>query len=512
MIFFDMTNREILPGKITLLKNKSTIDFNRIFTAINILLFIVIFLFYSFNDFPQLVNGITLIIYLLLFSQVQFFLYYEKRHRNPFILVLVYVITFFYFSRILTLFWTDIYNYASVLNRLRAATVNDINFTLFFILIANIFIFLGLIQTRKTINLNDIVHSKIRLPNPKIIILLFLVAVFLPKFAVNEVRVFGALNKLIEPYFLIPFIIVYFVSSENRYSVKYFYKSNRSIFQLCLSVILLYLIVIRVLGGQRSAILSFIQTAFFSILALGIFKIPKKIVFTVALLLVISIPIFTIATYVRYLSTDNEIKKSFVQKVDLFQTASNDSKNLDFVRILIPAFDRAAFLDFSVDLMKNSKEYSSVVNIWNQFKSTVDGLTPGFDVFNTPKSSNALIYIWGDMPPGPMVRIDSSFYQSDQFNVYGEYYVAFGGWLSLPVFFLAAFGFKAGYLRIKFKSFLATYIWKFLIIMLFCNWVLSFGTDWLIIAGVNQFFILYLLLLIIDKSWVFSSFRKNSAN
>jgi hypothetical protein len=271
-----------------------------------------------------------------------------------------------------------------------------------------------------------------------------------------------------------------------------------------IALLIIFFILIGFISGSRSSSLTIIQIVFFTFLALGLNKISKKVLFGTALIVALSVPLFLVATYSRAIKSAQGANISLpIQKDKLFQSVSVAYQEQDLIHQLVPVFDRTAFLDFSVDLMKNSEEYGKVVNVWHYFKSTVDAVTPDFDVFDCPKSANALAYIYKRIPD--QMKRQGDFYQSDQFNVYGEYYVAFGGWLSMPLFFLAALGFKAVYLRINVKSFLATYIWKYFVIMLFFNWVISFGTDWQIIYSLYQFVVFYLLLAIIDKTWIFST-------
>jgi hypothetical protein len=132
--------------------------------------------------------------------------------------------------------------------------------------------------------------------------------------------------------------------------------------------------------------------------------------------------------------------------------------------------------------------------------SIIDGLTPGFDVFNVPKSSNSLIGIYGNS--GLLKRNDTFYdYQSDQFNVYGEFYVAFYKWFSLIPLFIFSFIFSFFYYKLSNNESISL-IWKCFILFQFFNWLRSFGTDWLFIYLIIEYLSYKIFIILFEKKIV----------
>jgi hypothetical protein len=479
----------------TMKRRRGGADINGVFVALNYVLFAATILFYSQVEFPSLVNVTTLVIYAVLLVQVRIFLSYEKQRRNPFILVLVFVLTFFYFPRIITLYWVDFAHYSLVLYRLRPTTVHDVNATLVFVFFANIFIVLGIIVARSS----GVSRSK-AVPDAKphygfrLLCLLFVTLIYVlytsvisPLTVTVEKRGLRFLGLILNPSFFISIAIVFlyqFRSSRptagRRLSLK-----RSSIYALGIALLTAVLVVLQILFGSRSAILSLVQLSFFAFLAMGVYRIPRKMLVACGVLLALSVPLFTVSTLSRAIKNAQDTNVRLFEQKDLLVSAVTEAFDAtDVARLLGPVLDRTAFLDFSVDLMKNHEAYGTVINPLFYAKSLIDNVTPGFDVFGVPKASNALVYIYNTETADMKRQGDS--YQSDQFNAYGEYFVLFGGWASLPAFAFAAFLFESAYRRIRAKGSLAPIVWKYFTIGLFFNWLISFGTDWQIIAATRE--------------------------
>lgn len=155
----------------------------------------------------------------------------------------------------------------------------------------------------------------------------------------------------------------------------------------------------------------------------------------------------------------------------------------DDVRIFLrPIFDRAGYLSYSADIISNSKEYDKVINSEYYFMSLIDNVfTPGFNVFGTPKASNALRYIYLDIKPNPTHKDVVANYNSDMFTIYGEYYILFGGYPALIFLFLSSYFFKRLYLAVRTRNVFSYYLYRSLILLVFYRWLLSFGMDWIVV-------------------------------
>lgn len=489
-------------------RKSAEVDYNNFFVWTNYFFFVATLALYGSSGFPALVNGTTLFLYGLLVAQVQIFLFFERKQRNAFVLVLVFVLTVFYYLRIFTLAWSDDFYYSGVLNRIRPATVDDVNYTLFFVFFANIAIFMGIVLSRRLVRQRiDAAPKRDSLDIKRAVLLLGLamaygfytafMSPFLPGIAQ---RGLGYLSILLDLGGYIPFGVIYLTAADTRvFRIRRVLVRRSALYSFAFILLQVGVAALQLSVGSRSALWSTIQMIFLSMLALGRFSVSRKMVIAAGLVIALSIPLFTIGTLSREIRARQGADLSLsVQRRLLTENIGTLFQGRAPVRLLVPMFDRIGYLDMSVDLIKNAGDYRRVVNVPYYLKSLVDNNTPGFDVFNVPKVANALNYVSNNLP---LKRIDD-FYQSDQLNVYGEYYDLFGGWLSLPAVFAAAFLLQAIYSRVRGRSALATSIWRYFVISLFFEWLLSFGMDWLFLDATRGFVVWYMLLAIIDRKKV----------
>jgi hypothetical protein len=257
-------------------------------------------------------------------------------------------------------------------------------------------------------------------------------------------------------------------------------EKNFVVFSLLVFSVIGY-IIFQMLNGSRSGMLAAIQLMLFASLACGVYRVKKKVLAFAAVLIMLSIVSFTVTTYMRAINFGQK-------KIDYAKTFEEGYKyagkmNFDFdnsLKLLVPVFDRIAYLDFTVDMLKNSDEYRPVINVPSGLASIVDGMTPGFDLFNAPKLANALSGVYR-YDSAIFLRSHDRAYQSDQFNVYGEYYVLFQGWVAMPVFALVAFLFKRVYLNLPSRTFFEQKVWQTFVLATYASWLISFGFDWIII-------------------------------
>jgi hypothetical protein len=145
--------------------------------------------------------------------------------------------------------------------------------------------------------------------------------------------------------------------------------------------------------------------------------------------------------------------------------------------LLPPIASRAGFLDFSAEIIAHREQYASVLSASFYGKSIIDNLlTPGFDVFDAPKVSNALQFIYRDWGVPSKQQVDE-YYQSDQLGIYGEFYALFR-YGSLPVLFLVAALLKQLYVRVGSRDPFVLAMLRVLILTVFLWTIDSFGFDW----------------------------------
>ncbi|WP_179123711.1 hypothetical protein [Cylindrospermopsis raciborskii] len=219
------------------------------------------------------------------------------------------------------------------------------------------------------------------------------------------------------------------------------------------------------------------------------------------LLLALSFPLFIISTTSRQLksvtSDTTNLEEQFIQTIELSGSAF---RSQSLVSILAPSFSRASFLDTSLDLIKNCNNYRQIINPIFYSKSIIDNaLTPGaVDFFDTPKAANALISIYGNIS-NISLRSTRISYQSDQMNIYGEFFVLFYGWFSMPAFFLFTYFFQVIFFhnlnREKFdygRSVLDIF-WM----NVFFSVLISFGIDWIIGETIQSYITTRMMLFFI---------------
>ena len=496
----------------------NTINLNTLLLGFNYILFAATILFYSFVDLPLVLNNYSLIIYFLLVIQMHFFLYYEKRKRDPFILIQVFVLSLFYFPRFMTMFFC--YDYGiEQLERMSPVTSGEINHVLLFIFVANFFIFMGLAMpknfSRKTLHQPQsrrgkgnpiLVHPLIPATMLGTIIISGIYFIFFAGSGrvsgdVAPSRFMGYLAILFD-YYIVLFIVftwLLFYRPDRLYELscgKAVVRKYKAYVKILILLLILFA-VMRVLVGSRSSVLTILLSFLFCALAAGETAVKKKYLIYAGVLVLASAFMFTFATYSRAMLAMQETKKVNISD---YRDAMVDYRyayesQFDIKTVLVPVFNRTAYLDYSVDLIRNSAAYGEIVNFAFYAKSLVDAFTPGFDVFDLPMASNSLRHIYAGVPLGRNVGS----YQSDQFSIYGEYYILFNGWFSLPVFFIVAFIFQTVYSAIRGRNLFNRLVIRAFIIYIFCQyWLNSYGTDWLITDSARMGVVLFVMLYAIN--------------
>jgi hypothetical protein len=109
-------------------------------------------------------------------------------------------------------------------------------------------------------------------------------------------------------------------------------------------------------------------------------------------------------------------------------------------------------------------------------------LTPGIDVYDQPKISNALHFIYMEMGQ-PSKERSSEDYQSDQLGVYGEFYDLFG-FACLPVLFAGAYLLKHIYATLRSANPFALMMKRIVLLFVFERIIDSFGVDWTMVETI----------------------------
>lgn len=480
------------------------IDLNTVFRWLAILIGVGTAWFYFVTPLPGLLDQSSLWWFAALILECLAILAYERRHRSPLLLTMMYVVVIFHLTRVMTLSWYEASPASATIDRIRPASVDDINEALAFTLMANAAITLGIILVQRLRMGSPSTTRRPQVPVQIVGRLLFwyLVAtlgygiytsIIVPLSPLVELRLLRFLGLAVNPLYATVIATVYLYQARTARGV-----GPRQPYTTAISVVLVLLVLSWAAFGSRSSLLTLVQTAMFLFFAMGVFRLPKHAVTAAGLLLALSVPLFTIATIARQVRTayGDDVSSSQMANWVAEGVAAKMSWETG-LQLLSPVIDRTSFLDYTVDLIKNRAEYRQVVNLSFYGMSIVDGLTPGFDVFDMPRSSNALSFVYRNQMHD-LKRLGDT-YQSDQFNVYGEYYVLFGPWLSLLALCASGAFFQWWLQRIRSTSHVARAIWRYFVVAVFFNWIISFGVDWLVVNGAREAVLVAILLPLLSR-------------
>lgn len=453
-------------------QNKKAIDLNVLLNIANLAILVLIWYSYLKNGDGLYVDLNTILLGTVLSIQIGAFLFFEKKRRDPFVLLLCLQMTVYFLFRIVTLIN---YEFSNVFTRFPFAA-EDLNHALIFILVANLVFYGGL-----TINkLRPNIFAKslgIKPVKTDLVILLIAIGYFITFYQKIGLGFLERIMVLIQSLFVnlgtmmfmaIVFLLLFKDRIDSRAKKIIFFG-------------IVFMVIINTLTGSRGAILTIVNYIIFALLAIyDYIKVEKKYLVLGSALLPIMIIIFALSTFLRpRLENRGAIGNDTFEVIKEFNLKEVATEGSDLV--LMRVFDRIGFLDYCAETIANSDKYSGIFNPSYYFKSIVDNvLTPGFNVFDVPRAANSTTFIYNDMGTPTMAKVAES-YQSDQFTLYGEFYALFGKWFALiPIFFLG-FCFKSVYLNLSQSNIYLFYLKRALILFIFYSTLNSFGLDWILL-------------------------------
>lgn len=451
-------------------------DLNELLQFANIAIVLLALYLYALNDDNIYIDNYTIAIFLVFGLQNSMILFWERRSREPLIMLLMLTIIPFYMLRVATLLYEP---WSAVLIRFPFSPEN-MNHALLFIMFCVLSMTIGI----KLVTVSNGFHRNtfgFDLEVGKTSNRLFSVMIFITSLdllSVLGVRLFGAVQGFLSIVLNADLALILLVA-------VYATKSNIFIKRqkYCYLALFATFVAVRTLSGSRSALL----TMALSILFIH-FSIYQKVTIKkyVIVLLVAMLPLavigFSVTTYWRPYQIAKVKGLTDVTPIeylmDYSKNVTGDSFKESLKLVLRPMFDRAGYLDMAADTITNAEKYSAIINPIYYFKSVVDNvLTPGYDVYNVPKVANNTISIYNGMPL--LNRSDvSTFYQSDMLTIFGEYYVLFGGYLAVLGCFLMGFFSKLCLAAIKFKNEIWYHSCRAIFYKLYLLSIWSFGLDW----------------------------------
>jgi hypothetical protein len=459
------------------MRNKS-IDFNDLLKAANLVVAGLLVFTFSQMHANEYVDEKTIALGILLCIQTQVALLIERRQRDPFVILFAFDMIFFFSFRIVTL---TLYSFSIEFEKYKF-DATDSNYALVFILVANSILYAGLYFAGSSRNLRiDSVGWRAR--SPVRVVFLMVAAIIFAYFSGsywNEDTIPRALSFLV--IFLAPTITI--LMSLSYYVL--FRKTLSRNFAFSIIILIVADAVIHTLLGSRGAIVVIVQNVIVVSLSIaGCVKLSKKYVL-VGIVMLPAVAAVLIATFA--ISTYNRAAKDAGRNLELgraLELAGDSSSELsartDLDLVLPPIADRAGYFDFSAEIIAHRDEYVSVLNLSTYGKSIIDNLlTPGFDVFDQPKISNALRFIYQGLGTPSKEWVTADTYQSDQLGIYGEFYGLFS-YACLPLLFVVAFAFKRVYLRLTSSNPFVFAMKRAIVLFTFVWTIDSYGVDWTIL-------------------------------
>jgi hypothetical protein len=460
---------------------RTAIDINTVLTALNLFVAALIAYAIPYAANNPYVDQETMQLGLLLSLQTHVALFFEKRRRDPFVILFAFT-TILYFS--LRLFTLALYPYSVVFERYSYGPA-DSNFGLIFIIVANLFMYAGFFAVKFRGNA-AVDASGWRARTPTRVALLMLVSIVYSYMSAiywsadDQPRIASVLGIFISPPVIFLMALSYFTLFRKSLSRPAAYS---------IAGLIAIELVAHTLAGSRSTITTLLQNIMLVMLAIsGSIKIKRGWFLLGSLLtpalLVLLIGGFLLSTFNRSHKDPEGGSLSIGQALQLAGEARKElGAETELDLILPPIFDRAGFFDYAAEIIAHRDQYKEVFNMAAYGRSIVDNLlTPGFDVYDQPKIGNALQFVYEDMGT-PSKELISENYQSDQFDIHGELYALFG-YASLPLFFLIAFALKRIYVRVRSPSPFVLAMKRIVILSAFIKIVDSYGMDWTIIEMV----------------------------
>lgn len=451
------------------------VDFNTLLKVANLVVTGLVLFGYGEAKNNDYLDQQTIVLAALLGAQTHLALMIERRRRDPFVILLAFEMIFYYSLRIFTL---TMYPFSSVFERYSYA-VSDTNYALTFILIANLFLYAGFFLGHARGNAQRIDSHGWRATSPALAVALLIAAIlfgYLTGRYWTEDNVPRAFHFLI--LILAPNIVVLM-------ALSYYFLYRRSLgkkFALAIAILILLEMIVHTLIGSRSAIVGFILNWMMVTLAIaGCIQFSRKfvalgvILFPVLVLLLVAS--FAISTYnraARELGSTMDIRRA----IELVQeSGSLLSADMSLDVLVPPIAARAGFFDFAAEIIAHRDQYRELLSLSTYGKSIIDNvLTPGFDVFDQPKTSNALQFAYRGWGAPSKQQVPDS-YQSDQLGIYGEFYALFG-YLSLPMLFVFAYVLKRLYVGLRSSNPFIHTLKRLVVLFVFIRTLDSFGFDW----------------------------------
>ena len=435
------------------------------------------------------INETSIILNVILIIITHFFLS-SARNRNPLVVILAFFMIFFYEMRVITLNYTE---FSIVLNR-ADLNVSGVNYTLFYTIIAYL-IFGWILSSPNKYGARRIKDEKYKEKNnasTNILVLLY-ISLFLSVMAAFGLPLISQIVSIASTFFFNIFTMMA-LAGVYFFCVEKISKKSLLLFVLfCILYVLIFTIV-----GRRSSLFSVFMTFCFVCLLLGYTKVKMKFLLLGMVLIPIMFFIFILATLARAFDAKNLSSK---EQIELVKKASD--KFGDDVQILLsPIFDRVGYLDYTTEMVANREHLAKYITPDVYYKSIIDNLlTPGFDIYDTPKVSNIIskTYSYNTKREITKTNLSKFEYKSDILTLFGEVYLVFGFICGIIVIVAIGLFIRRSYITYQQRNSIRALWVQILIISVFFNSFQSFGFDWIAIDVVSAIINYYIFKKLVLK-------------
>lgn len=462
------------------------VDINTLLHVANVIALALAAYSYSVNGDSQFANGGTLAAGAFLAFVNVVALQYERRHKDPFVTILVGMTILFYVVRVATLYYGP---WSWALDKFGAGP-HEVNQATIYVALGNLVMLLGFaLAERGRAGGGAFYGERVqRLPHPALILGMLILSIIMSQL-LSGVAVIGrfadfAVATFLNTYFLLLIAVVY-VSMAGR-KLRFWYAVS-------LVGLVAYFFLMTVIAGSRAALLEFVMFCLAATLAqAGRVRVGTRMIVLSLMLAAVAPYFYFTATYLRNLPPDEQ-RTITLTAITNFQgtvESSVPNKEILFGRM----FERIGYLDAATAMMTGRAKYRQVFGVPYLIESLVDNaLTPGFDVFDRAKISLVMGHIddgAADVPRRSELARDM--YASDMMTVYGEAYLFFG-YGGLILLFLQAYATKKVYLWYRSRHAFELYVYRALVLWCFYRWLSSYGMDWLLleVATVAVFFAVF---------------------
>lgn len=457
-------------------------DLNTLLHVANITALALAVYSFSVNGATDFADGTTILPACLLAFANVVALRYERRHKDPFVTILVAMTIVFYIVRIATLYYGVPWSWA--LAKFDAGP-RQVDEATIFIALGNLAMLAGLAVAEKGRAGSGTYYgeSKQRLPHPALILGLLVMSLLMSQF-LSGLPFIGRLAGFAEATFLNTYFLLLI-------SVVYVSMAGRTlhwIYAVSLVGLVAYFFMMTVIAGSRAALLEFVIFCLAATLSqAGRVRVGTRMLVLTLILAIVAPYFYFTATYLRNLPADEQRTITFSAITNFQGTVESSVPNKDI--LFSRMFERLGYLDAASAMMTGRPRYSKVIGVPYLLESIIDNaLTPGFDVFDRAKIGLVL----GNLDDGAAdvprrSELAPDMYASDMMTVYGEAYLFFG-YGGLLLLFVQAYAAKRVYLWFRSRSAFELYSYRAIVLWCFYRWLSSYGMDWLtlevITAGV----------------------------